>query len=769
MSNQLRRAIQSLQLSTDQGRHEWLEAMINQIPDYIYAKDLEGRILFANEAVLRDNGLTALDQLLGKTDFDLHPYEAAHKIATVERQVIETGEPDLGIEEVALGSEDRWLMMSRLPLRDMHGHTIGVVGMSRDITARKKAEQLMQAQARLLELVATGIALDQVLSELILMIEGQADGISGSVMMKSEDGQYLTLVSAPSLSEIYKQRIPRVPIGPEAGSCGTAAWRNAPVTVTDIANDPLWRNHLHLVEGVNYKACWSTPIRSSRGEVLGTFALYSPKCSAPDARLNELIGIAAHLAGIAIERRKTEEHVRFLATHDGLTRLPNRRSMDQALEAALVSAKEDGTSLALAFLDLDNFKLVNDTLGHAAGDDLLKAVAGRIEREIGPDGVVGRIGGDEFVILVKSPAIDPPGSMSRFESLRKSVAEPLPLNGMVLEMSCSMGVATYPQHGSDAATLLAHADAAMYQAKEAGRDSLKLFSFDMAERTRRKLAGTEDMRRALRENEFLLHFQPQLNRRSGKIVGVEALVRWQHPTRGLISPAEFIPLAEDNGLIVSLGRWILREACRQCRRWLADAEPGFRVSVNVSARQFKERAIVADVEAALSDSGLSPQNLELEITESLIMQDLPLAIELMSQLAAMGVTLSIDDFGTGYSSLAALKRFPVSKLKIDQSFIADIPGDPDSVALTSAIITIARKLGLQIIAEGVETEDQVKFLLESGCDHVQGYIVSRPLPAAEVSAFINGSAPDVAAFNGLEPKAPCVNSVAPFRCSLRLP
>lgn len=747
MPNQLRQAIQSLQLSTDQGRHEWLEAMINQIPDFIYAKDLEGRFLFANEAVLRSNGLTDLDQLLGKTDYDLHPYEAARKIEAVERQVIETGKPDLGIEEIALGTEDRWLMMSRLPLRDTHGRTIGVVGMSRDITARKKAEQLMQAQARLLELVATGVALDQVLGELILMIEGQADEIAGSVMMKSEDGQSLTLVSAPSLPEVYKERIRRVSIGPEEGSCGTAAWTNASVIVADIAHDPLWRNYLHLVEGVNYRACWSTPIRSSRGDVIGTFALYSPKSSIPDGKLNELIGIAAHLAGIAIERRNTEEHVQFLATHDGLTGLPNRHSMDLALETALASAKQAGTSLALAFLDLDNFKLVNDTLGHAAGDDLLKTVARRIEWVIGSDGVVGRIGGDEFVIFLKVPDADLPKSMERLEAVRSAVAEPVTLNGMVLEMSCSMGVATYPQHGSDAATLLAHADAAMYQAKETGRDSLKLFSFEMAEKTRRKLAGTEDMRRALRENEFLLHFQPQLNRRLGKIVGVEALVRWQHPTRGMISPGEFIPLAEDNGLIVPLGRWILREACRQCRLWLADTEPGFRISVNVSARQFKERTIVADVEAALADSGLSPQNLELEITESLIMQDLPLAIELMNQLAAMGVTLSIDDFGTGYSSLAALKRFPVSKLKIDQSFIADIPADPDSVALTSAIITIANKLGLQIIAEGVETEEQVEFLWEAGCDHIQGYIVSRPLPAEEVSVLITGNAPDVPAFN----------------------
>lgn len=744
MTHQLRRALQSLQLSTVPGRHDWLEAMLNQIPDYIYAKDVRGRFLFANEAVLRDNGLSSLDELIGKTDFDFHPHEAATKITEVERKVIETGEPDLGIEERALGGTgERWLMMSRLPLRDMHGSTIGVVGMSRDITERKVAEQLIQAQARLLELVAAGVALDRVLEELVLMIEGQAKGVFGSIMLLTDDGQNLELSAGPSLPDIYRRRIHTVAIGPEVGSCGTAAFRNEPVTVTDIASDPLWSNFQHLIEGVDFRACWSTPIRSSRGDVLGTFALYSPEPRAPDASLNELIGIAAHLAGIAIERRRTEDHVAFLATHDSLTGLPNRRSMDMALEAAIGAVKEAGGCLALSFLDLDNFKLVNDSLGHAAGDELLKTVAQRIRREIGPDDVVGRVGGDEFIILARTAAGELQAAIDRLEAIRRAVAEPVTLLGMRLEMSCSMGVATYPEHASDAATLLAYADAAMYEAKESGRDGLKHFTRAMAERTRQKLAGTEEMRRALREEEFVLHYQPQINQRTGAVIGAEALVRWQHPERGLISPGEFIPLAEENGLIVPLGRWILREACRQCARWVADSARDFTVSVNVSARQFREKTIIADVADALSDAGLSPKNLELEITESLIMQDLSLAIELMRELEAMGVTLSIDDFGTGYSSLAALKRLPVAKLKIDRSFIADIPADSDSAALTSAIITVARALGLKIIAEGVELREQIDFLLDSGCDHIQGFFVARPLPAAQMSAFVADRHPQV--------------------------
>lgn len=737
--NQLKRAIERLELarSNVSGRHDWLEEMINQIPDYIYAKDLEGRFLFANKAVVVDNGLESLDDLIGKSDFDLHPFEAATAIDTVEKKVMETGKPDLGIEEISLSRNGgRWLMMSRLPLRDRHGKTIGVLGMSRDISARKEAEQLLQAQARLLELVARGMPLDDFLTELVRMIEAQVTGLEGSVMLMTEDGRHLAFAAGPSLPAEYPELFSLVEIGPNVGSCGTAAWRDRSVIVTDIQSDPLWQDYRAIIKPFGYRSCWSTPIHSSQGDVLGTFALYSKQPLAPDARHDELVTVAAHLAGIAIERRRTEDRINFLARHDALTGLPNRLLMDSELKAALASAAGAGSGVALAFLDLDNFKLVNDSLGHAAGDDLLKIVAARIRETTGKDGIVGRVGGDEFIIILRIPRDDRATIARRFEAIRQIVAQPIWLEGMELQVTCSMGIACYPEHGATPSDLQANADAAMYRAKENGRDNLQLFSVEMVEKVRQKLALTEEMRRAIREDEFVLHFQPQLNQNSGTVFGVEALVRWQHPVNGLVPPSDFIPLAEENGLIVPLGAWVLREACRQCKAWQDQGLAPVVVSVNVSARQFRENGLIAEVAAALENARLEPRFLELELTESLIMQDLPRAVARMRELSALGLKLSIDDFGTGYSSLSTLKSFPVSRLKIDKSFLTDIPQDSGNMALTSAIVSLAQKLGLDVIAEGVETEAQAAFLRECGCEDIQGYFVSRPVPAEKLIDFM---------------------------------
>jgi diguanylate cyclase (GGDEF)-like protein/PAS domain S-box-containing protein len=718
-------------------RHYWLETMVNHIPDYIYAKDLEGRFLVANQATVTENGFREAHEIVGKTDFDIHTPENARHFAEAERRVIETGEPMFGIEELnAVSKEERWLMTSKVPLRNKQGATIGIVGVSRDITDRKKAERLLIGQARLLELIAKSTPLTEFFHELILMIEGHLPGIVGSILLLSPDGQHLLTGAAPSLAEAYNAAVHGIAIGPKAGSCGTAAWRGEPVVVADVLSDPLWEDAVDIVRPFGYRSCWSTPIHSYQGKVLGTFALYSREVGLPSAEQTELISMAAHLAGIAIERRQSEERIQFMAHHDALTGLPNRVLFDECVAGALQQARASGQWVALAFLDLDNFKLINDTLGHHAGDELLRLVAGRMLACVRKSDMIVRVGGDEFIILLTGLPPDSGVVTSRLEDIRTAIGAPLALSGRSLQVSCSMGVVCYPDHGQTATELLASADSAMYRAKEVGRNNLQLFDAEMAAKAREKLQRYEELRDAVARCEFVLHYQPQMNLKTGRVFAAESLLRWQHPERGLVSPADIIPLSEETGLIVPIGDWVLNEACRQNKAWQGAGLPPIVVSVNVSARQFRERNWVSRVAEALAESGLEACYVELELTESLIMQDVGAAIATMHELQVLGVHLAIDDFGTGYSSLSALKSFPVRRLKIDRSFIQDIPGDDDDKAITGAIISLAQKLQIEVIAEGVETLAQVDFLRASGCHDVQGYFVSRPVTPAAFAALL---------------------------------
>ncbi|MFT2211297.1 EAL domain-containing protein [Rhizobium giardinii] len=719
-------------------RHYWLETMVNHVPDYIYAKDLEGRFLIANRATVIDNGFTEMEELVGKTDYDLHPHDMVAKTVEAERQVIETGSPIFGMEERAFIDKgyERWLMTSKVPLRNKQGVTIGIVGVSRDISDRKKAERLMLGQARLLEMIATGTPLDKFFNELILLIEAHLPGIIGSILLLSEDGRHLLTGAAPGLDDAYCAAVHGTAIGPKVGSCGTAAWRGEPVFVADIQSDPLWEDVADLVRPFGYRSCWSMPIMSYHGKVLGTFALYSHKVGLPSAEQNELISMAAHLAGIAIERQQSEERIQFMAHHDALTGLPNRVLFDSCVATALQQARITGQWVALAFLDLDNFKLINDTMGHHAGDELLRIAAGRMLACVRKSDMIVRVGGDEFIILLTGLPPDSGVVTSRLETIRAAIGAPLVLSGRSLQVSCSMGVVCYPDHGQTATELLANADSAMYRAKEVGRNNLQLFDAEMAAKVRAKLRRHEELRDAVARGEFVLHYQPEMNLNTGRIFGAESLLRWQHPERGLVSPADIIPLAEETGLIVPIGDWVLNEACRQNKAWQDEGLPPIVISVNVSARQFRERNWVSRVAEALEESGLEARYLELELTESLIMQDVGAAIATMHELQELGVHLAIDDFGTGYSSLSALKSFPVRRLKIDRSFVQHIPGDADDMAITGAIISLAQKLQIAVIAEGVETQAQVDFLRASGCHDVQGYFVSRPVKPGAFAALL---------------------------------
>ncbi|SDF60215.1 MULTISPECIES: EAL domain-containing protein [unclassified Duganella] len=445
-------------------------------------------------------------------------------------------------------------------------------------------------------------------------------------------------------------------------------------------------------------------------------------------------GIVAIVRDIS-ERKLAEERMLHLAHHDILTGLPNRSLIADRLDQTIAQARRNGGAVLVAFIDLDGFKLVNDGLGHNAGDELLKVVAQRMSGCLRSSDTVGRFGGDEFVLLLNEPSsvVD---AAPVLERVREAVLQSVSLGGQEVQVSCSIGVAVYPNDGGDAGTLLMNADAAMYRAKELGKNNIQFYTREMNASIEEKLVLLEGLRNALDEGQFRLAYQPKVDLHHGRIFGVEALVRWEHPEHGVIGPDRFIPLAEESGMIVALGDWVLRTACAQNRAWQDAGLPPLRISVNVSPRQFEEPRLVERVRHALADSGLAPEWLELEVTEGLIMRDLQQAVAKMAEVKAMGVSLSIDDFGTGYSSLSALKSFPISTLKIDKSFVRDLGRSSGDEAIASSIIGLAHRLKLRVIAEGVETEQQRAFLRENGCDEMQGYLFSRPLPPEQLARLL---------------------------------
>jgi len=457
-------------------------------------------------------------------------------------------------------------------------------------------------------------------------------------------------------------------------------------------------------------------------------------------------GVVAIVRDIT-ERKLTEARIFHMAHHDELTGLPNRNLMHDRIDAAIANAARQGSAVALAFVDLDGFKLVNDGLGHKAGDELLKVVSARMGACLRRNDTLARFGGDEFVILLPDQGHDPMALAPLLEKIRVAVTEPVAVGGQAVQVSCSMGVVMYPRDGDDASALLMNADAAMYRAKDLGSNNFQFYAREMNASVEEKLILLDGLRNAvqatlegpgsgLSENRFHLLYQPKVDLKTGRIFGVEALIRWHHPEHGVVSPQRFIGLAEESGLIVQIGDWVVRTACRQAQTWRACGLPPITVSVNVSARQFEEARLVQRVAAALQDAGLPPELLELEVTESLIMRDLQKSVDKMRELKAMGVSLSIDDFGTGYSSLSSLKSFPISRLKIDKSFVSELADNPDDQAIAMSVISLGHKLNLKVIAEGVETEQQCAFLRDNECDEMQGYLFSRPVTADEIEDMV---------------------------------
>jgi diguanylate cyclase (GGDEF)-like protein len=460
--------------------------------------------------------------------------------------------------------------------------------------------------------------------------------------------------------------------------------------------------------------------------------------SVVDARL------ASRTAGLVLSLQQANEKLHYLALHDSLTTLPNRVLLEDRVVHAIASAQRSGTLFALMFLDLDRFKIINDSLGHSYGDKLLQAVARRLVDALRAEDTIARIGGDEFVILLQD-ITQPEAAGGIAEKILSVLSDPFCIEGQDQYMSTSIGISLYPNDGQDLRTLMAHADSAMYHAKKIGRSTYQFFSKEMNALASVRLENEKNLRHAIENNEFELHFQPRIHVQTGEIVAMEALVRWRHPQKGMIPPDQFIPLAEDMGLIIPLGAWVLMTACQQNKQWQDAGLPHLRVAVNLSAVQFRQNNLAEFITQVLEDSGLDASYLELEVTESVVMHDAEKATSILEQLHAKGIHLSIDDFGTGYSSLSYLKRFPLDTLKIDRSFVRDISTDANDAVIVKSVIALAHSLKLRVIAEGVETERQLAFLSDLHCDEYQGYFHSRPLPVPEFQQLLERVASATAA------------------------
>jgi diguanylate cyclase (GGDEF)-like protein len=449
-------------------------------------------------------------------------------------------------------------------------------------------------------------------------------------------------------------------------------------------------------------------------------------------------GLVSHYEGTVediTERRTYQSRIEQQANYDALTGLANRTLLHEQLRQSLCAAGGGSGQLAVIFVDLDHFKYINDSLGHPAGDSLLQIMAARLRACVREGDTVARLGGDEFVLLCHCPggADEVPVLADR---VLRVIAEPWSHELGEFHVTSSLGVALYPQDGSDAETLLKNADAAMYRAKDSGRNTLQFFTAELNEVLNERLDLERRLRKAMERGQLGVHYQPRIDLKSGLVVGAEALLRWQVPDDTPVPPARFIPIAEETGLIVELGRFVLRTACTQNRRWQDEGRQHLVVSVNVSPRQFLHDNFVDMVAEVLRETGLEPGYLELEITESMVMEDAPRLIRMLGELRQLGVQTSIDDFGTGYSSLSYLRRFPVHRLKVDRSFIIDVTTNPEDAAIVRTIIALGHNLGLKVIAEGVETPEQLEFLRRNDCDEVQGYCFSKPIPAEALGASL---------------------------------
>lgn len=678
-----------------------LRALIDHLPDYVHTKNERREYVLGNAQHLQLKGAHTEAEVAGKTVFDYFPAEIAELYDADDRQVLTTGQPILGREEPFVDGQGqrRWNLTTKVPLRDLDGRTTGLVGISRDITSMKSVQDsLVESQAFLEHAMAvgeigtwaSGLGDDERLNW-----SSQTCAIFG-IRPEEFDGKVETFFRM-----VYAEDRDVVKLAVEQA----------------IAGQGMYRVDHRLVRG-DGALRWV----HERAEVVRD----------ADGKPLRLVGVVQDITA----RKQAEEQLLHLAHYDKLTELPNRTLFHDRLLQSLAHSRHAGRAAAAIFVDLDHFKLINDTLGHPAGDELLKQVARRLQEALRTGDTVGRLGGDEFAVVLSDMSAASDADVVA-QKLMGALGQPFILDGREVFVTASAGITLFPTDSEDPDTLLKYADAAMYRAKELGRGNYQFYRAEMNARSLERMSLEGHLRRALERDEFLLHYQPKIDLASGAIAGVEALLRWNHPDLGLVAPARFVPILEDNGLIVQVGEWVLGEACRQIKAWSADdIVLGMPVAVNLSGRQLQQANLHRCIERIVSDAGVDPRLIELEITESMLMRNPEHAIGILRYLKDLGMCLSMDDFGTGYSSLSYLKRFPVDRLKIDRSFVRDIASDRDDAAISRSIIAMGHSLGLKVIAEGVETAEQLAFLKNARCDEAQGYYFSKPIPPDDIRRFV---------------------------------
>jgi len=751
----------------------------------------------------------------------------------------------------------KWILdRAKVVKRGPDGRALRMSGTHTDISARRQKEVREQARTRVLELLAEGAPLSTILTAIVGQLEAENPDLLCSILLLDDEGKRLATGAAPSLPDFYNAAINGLPIGPGVGSCGNAAFTGQRTIVEDIQTHPYWANFKGLAAQAGLGFCWSEPILAADGKVLGTFALYQRQAQSSGGLDTQLVENAAHLARIAIERKRIDDELQLAAlvyqnsseammvvdadnhiiginpafskitgyseeetlgnmpsmlssgrqgkafykamwetinrtgywqgeiwnrrkngeefaewltvntihhadgtihrrvalfsditkkkqsdeliwrqaNFDPVTHLPNRRLFRDRFEQEIKKAQRNGFSLALLFIDLDRFKEVNDTLGHDCGDALLVEAARRIASCVRKSDTVARLGGDEFTVILSG--LPDSGYVERVaKSINRKMADPFPLGNEVVHISASLGVTFCPEDATESEQLLKNADQAMYCAKKEGRNRCSYFTPSMQESTQLRVQLINDLRGALAERQFKIFFQPILDLADDRIVMAEALLRWFHPGRGLVAPPDFIPLAEETGLIIAIGDWALRESARWAKRWMGRGPDGLLVSVNSSPIQFNDTSLQAWL-GYFREIGLPGKHIMIEINEALLLDMNACVSANLLGFRDAGIQVAIDDFGTGYSALSCLSQFDIDYLKLGPNFINNLASNPSDRALAEAIIMMAHKLGLKVIAEGVETEEQKNLLAAADCDYCQGFLFSKPLPPEEFEQLL---------------------------------